>query len=241
MKNILTLSVTLLFMVTANSQWEKKIKGNGNVVTIERTTSHYDAISVAGWFDVELVDGREGKLKLTGEENLLEYIETEVKNSKLAIKVKKGINLSPSIWKKGVLITLPVESINAITLSGSGDIIGKKEIKSRDFVSSVSGSGDISLTVEAESISTTVSGSGNISLSGQTKQLAIQVSGSGDVKAFELKAEDVTVSVSGSADVQVTATKSLTARISGSGDINYKGNPEKLDTKSSGSGSVSKV
>lgn len=237
---MLTLSAALLFIATVNAQWGKKVKGNGNVVTIERTTSNYDAISVAGWFDVELVDGREGKLTLTGEENLLEYIETEVKNGKLVIKVEKGINLSPSIWKKGVLITIPVESINSVTLSGSGDIIGKKKIKTTDFESSVSGSGDVTLAIEAESISSTVSGSGNMNLSGRAKNLNIQVSGSGDVKAFDLEAEDVKVTVSGSADVKVTANKSLVARVSGSGDINYKGNPEKIDSKSSGSGSISK-
>ena len=37
-----------------------------------------------------LVDGTEGKLSIEGEENLLEYIKTEVKDGKLVIKVKKG-------------------------------------------------------------------------------------------------------------------------------------------------------
>jgi hypothetical protein len=36
----------------------------------------------------------------------------------------------------------------------------------------------------------------------------------------------------------VVSTKSLKARVTGSGDIDYKGNPEKKDTKVTGSGDI---
>lgn len=240
MKNTVVLSIALLFIAVANAQWGKKINGNGNRVTLERTTTDYDEIAVAGWFDVELVAGREGKLTLTGEENLLEYIETEVKNGTLSIRVEKGVNLNPSSWKSGLLITVPVESIRAVSLSGSGDIVGKQPIKASHFEASISGSGDVSLRIEAESVATSLSGSGDITLGGRAVDLKVQVSGSGDVKAYELQADNVDVSVSGSADVKVTAHKRLTARVSGSGDVQYQGNPEKVDSKSSGSGDVTK-
>ena len=70
------------------------------------------------------MDGNEGELTLTGESNLLEYIKTEVKDGKLLIKQKKGVNLKPSNWNDGILIVVPVENIDAVTLSGSGDIVG---------------------------------------------------------------------------------------------------------------------
>ncbi len=240
MKKPVTLGLALLFVAAVNAQWGKKVKGNGVVVSIERTTANYDAITVAGWFDVELVDGPEGKLTLKGEENLLEYIETEVKDGKLTIKVEKGIDLSPSTWKEGIFITVPVESVNSVTLSGSGDIVGKKKIKAATFDTNISGSGNITLNMDAESVSATVSGSGDINLNGRTTDLNVQVSGSGDVKAYDLEADNVNVSVSGSADVKVTANETLKARVSGSGDVSYRGNPKKVDSKSSGSGDVSK-
>ena len=71
MKKLVTLSL-VLFSVVATSQWGKKVKGNGKTVTIERSVGDYDAVAVAGWFDVKLVDGNEGELILKGEENLLE-------------------------------------------------------------------------------------------------------------------------------------------------------------------------
>ena len=240
MKNLATLVVVLAITVSCSAQWGKKVKGNGNTVTIDRSTGDYDAIAVSGWFDVDLVDGEEGKLTIEGESNLLEYIVTEVKNGKLVLKIEKGINLKPSNWNGGIRITVPVESVNAIALSGSGDIVGKKTITTDQLSTSMSGSGDITLDVNASSVDASMSGSGDITFSGQTTDFDATISGSGDISAFGLQADNVNATVSGSADIKVTANKMLKARVSGSGDIRYKGNPKKLDTKTSGSGDISK-
>jgi len=240
MKNLTTLVVLLVLTISCSGQWGKKIKGNGNMVTINRSTGDYDAIGVSGWFDVDLVAGEEGKLTLEGESNLLEYIITEVRNGKLVIKTEKGVNLKPSNWNSGIRITVPIEAIQSIALSGSGDIVGKQTIKTDHLSTAMSGSGDITLNVEASSVNASMSGSGDITLSGTTTDFDATISGSGDIEAFSLAADNVNAIVSGSADINVTAHKMLKARVSGSGDITYKGNPEKVDTKTSGSGDISK-
>ncbi len=240
MKKSIVVTLVLAITVSCSAQWGKKIKGNGDKVTIERSTGDYDAIAVSGWFDVDLVDGKEGQLTLEGESNLLEYIVTEVKNGKLLIKTENNVNLKPSDWNSGIRITVPVERISAISLSGSGDIVGKTILKTDKLETAMSGSGDITLDVETGSVSASMSGSGDITLSGNTTDFSATISGSGDIKAFDLQADNVEATVSGSADIKVTANKMLKARVSGSGDITYRGNPEKLDTKTSGSGDISK-
>ena len=240
MKKAIVLTLVLAVTASCSAQWGKKIKGNGEKVTIDRSTNDYDAIAVSGWFDVDLVDGKEGQLTLEGESNLLEYITTEVKNGKLIIKTEKNVNLKPSNWNSGIRITVPVESVSSISLSGSGDIVGKTTIKVEKLETAMSGSGDITLDIDTNSVGARMSGSGDITFSGNTANFTASISGSGDIKAFELEADNVEATVSGSADIKVTANKSLTARVSGSGDITYKGNPEKLDTKTSGSGDISK-
>ncbi len=240
MKKLLSLSLVFV-TISCAAQWGKKIKGNGNVVTIERNVGDYDAISVAGWYDVDLVEGKEGKLTLEGESNLLTHIKTEVKNGRLVIKIENGCNLKPASPRNTIKITVPVEDISSISLSGSGDIVGKTTIKADDFKTSMSGSGDITLAIEADAINTSMSGSGDIKLSGRTNSFEARVSGSGDIKAYTLEADHVEATVSGSADIKITANKSLKARVSGSGDISYRGNPDKVDTKSSGSGDISKA
>ena len=240
MKNLGALTLVLLVTISCSAQWGKTIKGNGEKVTIDRSTGDYDAVSVSGWFDVDLVNGQEGELTLEGESNLLEYIKTEVKDGRLVIKTEKGINLKPSNWNSGIRITVPVESINSVALSGSGDIVGRTTIKTDRLSTAMSGSGDITLDVDANSVDASMSGSGDITFSGKTRDFEATISGSGDIKAFDMEADNVNATVSGSADIKVTANKMLKARVSGSGDITYKGNPEKLDTKTSGSGDISK-
>lgn len=240
MKKIITLSLVMALSVSCSAQWGKRIKGNGNTVTIDRSVGEYDAVALAGWFDVDLVAGKEGEITLEGESNLLEHIKTEVKDGKLVIKTEKGVNLKPSSWDDGIRITVPIESISSLSLSGSGDIVGKKTIKTDNFKTAMSGSGDITISVQANSVEASMSGSGDITLSGSTHDFEATISGSGDIKAYDLEADNVAATVSGSADIKVTANKMLKARVSGSGDIKYRGNPDKVDTKTSGSGDISK-
>ncbi|WP_350287034.1 head GIN domain-containing protein [uncultured Croceitalea sp.] len=238
MKKLITLSL-VLFTVAASAQWGRRIKGNGKTVTIERSVGDYSSVALAGWFDVILVSGSEGELTLKGEENLLEYVKTEVKpDGKLIIKAEKGVNLKPSNWNSGIYITVPIESIDKVSLSGSGDIVGKTTIKASNFKTSLAGSGDITLDLQASAVEASMSGSGDINLSGSTTDFDVSISGSGDIKAYDLDADNVTAQVSGSADIKVTANEMLKARVSGSGDISYKGNPGKIETKTSGSGDI---
>jgi hypothetical protein len=168
----------------------------------------------------------------------LDHIITEVKGDKLTIKVKNGYNLNPTSWKRGVSITIPVESISALSLSGSGEIVGKKTLKANNFETAMSGSGDIIIALDVNSLKASMSGSGDMALSGKASDFVVSISGSGDVNAYDLIADNVDATVSGSANVKVTAIKEIIAKVSGSGDIDYRGNPEKIDTKVSGSGDI---
>lgn len=244
MKNInskLLLVFLLSFTTTLSAQnwWKKSIKGNGKVTKITRSTGDYDAVVCAGFMDFELVSGREGNISIEGEENLLDYIITEVKNDELVVKVEKGVNLKTS-WKKGIKITIPVEDIDEVSLSGSGDVWNSDKLNTDELKVELSGSGDINLNVKTNALSSTLTGSGDIKIVGDTDVLETKITGSGDFHGFELNADNTEAYVTGSGDIKVVSNKMLKARVTGSGDITYKGNPDKEDTKVTGSGSISK-
>jgi len=244
MKKTTVLILGFLFIITSlNAQWwgGNKVKGNGNVVTDERKTSDYDQVDVAGPLDVELFSGSEGNITVKADENLLEYIVTEVKGSRLVIKVKEGYSLSPST-RNSILITVPFKDIDQVSLAGSGDVYTRTNniIKASSLKASLAGSGDVKLEVEAGEVKASVSGSGDVSLMGETTELKCSVAGSGDIHAFDLKTKNVEASVTGSGDIKVYCDGVLMAKVTGSGDIKYKGNPTKEESKTLGSGSVSK-
>ena len=241
-KSILAAVILCISITSANAQWwssDKSIKGNGDVVTENRKTSDYDAVSLVGFMDVALVKGSEGNLTIEAESNLQEYITTEVKNGTLRISVEKGVNISPS-RNKSIKVTVPFEDLEGAYLTGSGDIWTEDKITARDFSLSVTGSGDMNIEIEADEIDGKVTGSGDIQLIGTASELECNVTGSGDFDAYKLRAAVVSAQVSGSGDIMVYAEKELNARIAGSGDISYKGNPSKENFKTSGSGDISK-
>ncbi len=238
--SILLTCALLVSAVTFAQSWSnKKIKGNGNMTTITRTTGDYDGIKCAGSMDYILVKGTEGKIKIEGEENLLEYIITEVKNNNLVVKVKNNVYLKSSL-NKSIKITIPFNDINEVSLSGSGDLWNTDRIDAGSIDVSLAGSGDLSLDINATAIDASIAGSGDLTLKGKTSNLEASVAGSGDFHGFQLQADNTDVSVAGSGDAEVVSNTMLKARVSGSGDISYKGNPTKEDTKVVGSGSIGK-
>jgi hypothetical protein len=241
MKTILkmTLAITFLLMnvslINAQVFGNKKITGNNNVITKTVTTSDYDAISVTGSMDVELVSGNEGSIEVTTDENLHEYLVIESKDGTLKIKTKKNVSLRT---KKGIHITVPFNDISDLTLTGSGDIITKSTIKTSDFDVSLTGSGDIIIDVEADEIDAKVTGSGDLKMAGRVTDFEVKVTGSGDFKGSELTSTNTQVYVSGSGSAKVNASSRIKARVNGSGDVRYSGNPEFSDTKVMGSGTI---
>jgi hypothetical protein len=235
--SIIALIILFTFSNCQVQNW-KKIKGSGNITTITRTVSSFNNVSLSGPMDFELVKGREGKITIEGEDNLLDYIITESKDGNLIIEQKDNYSLSPSNYKT-IKITIPFESINNITLSGSGDVISKNIIEADSFTTKISGSGDITLNVLAKTTNVTISGSGDIIIKGKTDNLNASVTGSGDFNGKELEANYTNAKVTGSGGIQIVANKSLIARITGSGDINYSGNPSQIDKKVTGSGDIS--
>ncbi|WP_166627686.1 head GIN domain-containing protein [Tenacibaculum caenipelagi] len=238
MKKLAILLLTLCFSIQSQAQswWgSKKIKGNGNVITQTRTIKSFDKVSVGGSFDVYLVDGTEGKLTIEGEENILKYIETEVKNGSLNIHFKENTNISTT---KKLVVTVPFESIEAVALGGSGNVIAEKRIKADEVSFGVGGSGNITASVDANTVKTSIGGSGNIKLKGKTDNLKCSIAGSGNVKAYDLNTSSLKASIAGSGDVQTSVSNKIKASIVGSGSVYYKGKPSHIDSDSVGSGDV---
>ena len=237
MKKLFIIILALSFSVTLTAQ--TKVKGNGKITKTTRQTESYNEISCAGSFDYILVAGTEGTITIEGEENLLEYVETKVKNDKLIIKVKDHVNLRTST-NKTIKITIPFQDIEGVSLAGSGDLWNEDVITADSFEASLAGSGDVVLNINTTSVEGNISGSGDLTLKGRTSNLEANVSGSGDFHGFDLESDNTEVAVAGSGDAEVVSNKYLKARVAGSGDIKYRGNPEKEDTKVAGSGSIRK-
>jgi hypothetical protein len=152
-----------------------------------------------------------------------------------------GSDLDLNVSGSGSL-TLDIDASGAVEsdVSGSGDIDLKGKCKS--FDSDVSGSGKVNLALAiTNQADFSVSGSGKIEASGSADNVKTTISGSGKVLAANLETNRCDVKISGSGDVEINVKNELDATISGSGSVSYKGNPSKVNSHASGSGSVRKL
>lgn len=125
-------------------------------------------------------------------------------------------------------------------VSGSGDMIVKG--KCRGFDSDVSGSGKVNLSMNiAEQADFGISGSGKIEANGTANSVKTSISGSGKVLAANLETNRCDIRISGSGDVEINVKNEIDATISGSGSVRYKGNPNKVNSHATGSGSLRKM
>ncbi len=112
----------------------------------------------------------------------MSLIETTVRNGKLEIS-HSGWNLRPTTLD----FFITVNNLKGVAVSGSGDINGKDRFVSDDFYADVSGSGNISLELDAARLDSSVSGSGSIQLAGKSNSHDVSITGSGKINAFDME------------------------------------------------------
>lgn len=231
--------VILAVVVTLGCRhWGRRVRGNGNIVTQDRSVGNFKSVEVGGAINVYVSQGSPSAVKLEGDENILQYIEVVQEGDRLIVRTKNGYDLDPSS-KLRVDVTTPV--YDRIQTSGACDIIGQTKISTPDELTlSVSGAGDIKMDLDAPRLKAEVSGSGSLHLKGQTKDADLNLSGVGNAHCYELLSENTRVDISGAGSAQVYASVKLDAQVSGVGNIHYKGNPPDVKQEVSGAGSVSK-
>jgi len=217
------------------------IKGDGISKTEQRSASGYTSLASGGPISIDIVYGSSNSIDIQGDENILPYIETFVRDGKLTIKVKDLVTIKPSMEVK---VKVSMKTINTITQSGSGNITGNGDFTNDGQANiGISGSGSIRLSfAKFNDADIKMSGSGSLELTGDIVQsLDISQSGSGRINCVNAPSASVFARVSGSGNIKVNAIKMISAHVSGSGRIYYTGNADQVDTKVSGSGGIEKI
>jgi Putative auto-transporter adhesin, head GIN domain len=227
---------TLLF--ACQNIFGKRVHGDGNVTTQDRSVTEFKNIEVGGAAKVFVSQGDQHSVKVEVDENLQQFVEVYQEGDKVVVREKSGFNLDPTGDLK-IYVTSPV--YNNIDVSGACDIIGQTPINNPENLEMhISGAGDMKMEVNAPHISAEVSGSGNIDLKGETKAADLSLTGAGHAHCFDLKSETTKVDISGAGSAQVFASVRLDAEVSGAGSVDYKGGAA-VDQHVSGAGSVHKA
>jgi len=238
MKNLrlLLLAFPVLWIsCSAHGQWGKTVHGNHNVTRSERKLDSFSGIKVSSGVDVYLKQGDNESVTVEADENLHEYIITEVKGGVLHVYTEVSIR---DASKERVYVTM--KEIKTVETSSAGDVVGESPVRSEELRLSASSAGDINLEVYAREIELNISSSGDMTLTGETDELDADLSSAGDLNAYDLKAKEAEISVSSAGDADINVSEKITARASSAGDINYKGDPKYVDVHTSSAGGIHK-
>ena len=227
-------SLLLIVLLASSLSWAQ----NKKTVTLDTFTK----ISFRVPGKLYLRQGSPQKVEMEGDNDLLKELDTRVESGKLIIgkegKWNWGMNWGND-EKVNVYVT--VKDIDAISVSGSGDLIGQTKITSGNLNLNVSGSG--SLTIEATAsgeLEADVSGSGHIDFKGSCERFDSDVSGSGRITMDAVIQNEASVGISGSGKIEASGSaKEVKASITGSGKV-YASNfvVDKCEVRISGSGDV---
>lgn len=235
-KHAILLPVAIAFMLLTSCA---KIDGEGDVVTEERTLPECSGISLAMDAYVTYTPDTAYSLTIQGQQNILDHIETTVKNGTLVIKFEDHVRIGSH---KQITAVVKGPGISNLEISGSGNMTVDNawDVYSADL--NISGSGNLSMALlNAHDLDANISGSGNIKgYYGNCKVEHLTISGSGNIDMLGVEADSAWANISGSGDIKLAVSVYLNATISGSGNIRYYGNPL-IVTNISGSGTVSYI
>jgi hypothetical protein len=237
MKKHFIFYVLIVFFIPSCTfaQYKPKVTGSGNVITEERKTGYFDAIKVSTGIDVYLTQGSQERITVEADDNLHEYIMTEVVGQTLKVYSEANIRRAE---RKRVYVTM--KDVRELTASSAGDIIGENLITTDKLYLSTSSAGDIEIRVKANKVECRLSSSGDMTLEGEADELEADLSSAGSLKAYDLIVKTADVSTSSAGDARITVTETLRARASSAGDIYYAGNPKEVDGHSSSAGGIHK-
>ncbi|NNE97665.1 MAG: DUF2807 domain-containing protein [Pyrinomonadaceae bacterium] len=191
----------------------RRTSPSGNVVVEKREVSDFKAVQVSGLFTVEIVAQKEFSLEVETDDNILQYIKTEVNDGVLVISKERG-------WFKKFRAKIRISAPHIEGLEVSG--VTKTSLENLD----------------GESLKIELSGASKIEASGKVNDLEIDMNGASKLNAKGLKAVNVSVDGSGASRAYVSVRQKLNSDLSGASRVSYYGDPAEINKENSGASSL---
>ena len=232
--NLIIIIGAALILYSCNFNFGKK--GNGKVITQERSVSeNFTEVKSSAGIDVYLTQGNENKISVEADENLLQFIETDVRNGKLNITTSKNIG-----WSKAKKVYVTYIELNNIEASSGSSVVGNSVIKSETLSLKSSSGADMKLEVFSKDLTAQTSSGADMDVSGKASSFTAKASSGSEINAKELLTLNCKARASSGAGIRVNVQDKLDANASSGADINYYGSPTSVNSLKSSSGSVKK-
>lgn len=211
---------TLLFIISVfvlNYNYGQSVKGNGDVVIKERTVGPFTSIETSHGWDLKLTQGSAYKMTIETDENLVDYVKTEVSGNTL--KIYSDVNIIKSSKRT---IHLTFKELGSIEASGGSDIQAEDKIQTKDFEIKCSGGSDLSLRqIACNNFKGNFSGGSDASIGlSSVGKVEIDARGGSDIRLKNISGTNLSLELYGGSDAALNGrVEALTLKGSGGSDV----------------------
>lgn len=240
MKKITASTTIIIFLlatlISCQVTHHETIARNKNTTTTSRTISeNFYQIETHNGVKVHLRHAEDYSISVVAEENLQEYIKTEINNGKLKIYSSKSFKSTSSIH---IYVTSPkivtIESHSGSTINSENTLFG-----SSIMLISHSGS-TINVSVKTTSLSSASNSGSSIKISGSTNSYSCNTHSGSRTNASTLKSNNVNVATNSGSNAKVFCSEQLNANTNSGSHLTYYGNPTHTTINNSSGGSINK-
>jgi hypothetical protein len=186
MKSYLIGLMTALLMVVAGTTEAapKRIKGSGNIVTKTVEVGDFNGITASRAIDVKLVEGKEGTVTISADDNLIEWVRATISRDALHLTIDDDIRTISDIH---VTITVPTDGkLGFLKAMSAAEIESDVRIVKKEVEIKASSSAEVKADIIAE-------------------RCTIETSSAGEYKG-EVKSNFCHANASSSAEIEMTLT-----------------------------------
>jgi len=210
MKKITIVFLTVCVGLSAGCRWIG-VRGNGHIKTDDRTIKASIEIDAGGAFAIEWQSGPPA-LRITTDQNLLSYIESDVSGDTLYLRTHE------QIWPThGIKVVISSPTRTGARIRGAVKLVAKQLTGTK-------------FALEA-------SGASRVSLDGNVDELLADMTGASELEASGLQTKTAQISTTGAGDAEIAVAETLKVAITGAGKVTYSGNPT-IEKHITGAGSV---
>ena len=199
---VITAVVCSSCVFTINNNGSKMVRCGGEITSRDMQLSGFDAITVNGSADIDIIQGDSWSVIVTANEEVFQYLDYKVNGKEFVIETVDHVNIKAEKYE--IVVTVP--ELVSMVVNGASDADLKGGYTSdKDLTIEVNGAGDFDLVkVKVPSISFTVNGAGDIDvIDMDVDTVSVEVNGAGDIRLTG-KANHGQLSVSGAGDIDAS-------------------------------------
>ena len=177
-----------------------EMRGSGKRELQKRNVAAFTSISTEGAFTIEVTCQKDVSLEVEGDDNVLEFVTSDVSNNTLRLKNSKNYSVG-----EPVKFRISVPNLEGLVVSGAGRV----DIKG----------------LNNDKFEVDTNGAPTITVAGTTKVIQVGMNGAGKLDTTKLNAPHGIVDANGAARVDLGVTNQLDATVNGPSTVTYKGDP----------------